>query len=266
MGLDVYLTKCANLAELKKAEAEYELATEGLYEDGKTDADREAGRKAAAQKFGTDEWGKAPGRETIEHSSAIDPAHYFKVGYFRSSYNEGGINNVLRRAGCMDLYAIFEPGDEYEVRPDWDACLARTNQAIEQYTAFLASDGGKYCVAKLSPMYDHGVATEKEALDLFVKTMAERHSGFGDCDFSNRDGEFYPQGITVRAVITKTYERPSNPILSFINQPTSFLIYDKPQEDGKEDWYLTALRIVKETIEYVLAQPDREQFYLRWSS
>lgn len=264
MGLDVYLTKCANLAELKAREAAFETETEGVWADGFNEAERESRLAAASAKHGTDKWGDAGGRETIELPSSFDPEHYFKIGYFRSSYNGSGINNVLRKAGVPDLYYIFEPGDEYEVRPDWKACLARADEVIVKYETYLRTDQEKYQAIELRPMYDFGVGSEKEALDLFVKEVGQqRRADFSS--YSNREGEFWLDGLTVRAVVTKKHERQTNPLMAFINQPTVYLICDREKTD-KEDWHLTALRIVRETIEYVLQQPEQEQFYLRWSA
>jgi hypothetical protein len=69
------------------------------------------------------------------------------------------------------------------------------------------------------------------------------------------------------ALVTKKFTPPeeSDVIGRLINTPAVFVVYEK-EPDEKEDWYLTALKITRETIEYVLAQPDREQYYLSWSA
>lgn len=73
-------------------------------------------------------------------------------------------------------------------------------------------------------------------------------------------------GMKVFGVITKKFEpKPADPLSRMLNSPAVYVIYEKPRSD-QPDYYLTALRIVKETIEYVLAQPDRQKFFLRWSS
>ena len=35
--------------------------------------------------------------------------------------------------------------------------------------------------------------------------------------------------------------------------------------EGDNDWYINALEIVKETIEYVLGKDNIDQYYLHWS-
>lgn len=265
MGLDVYLTRCKNLPELQAREQAFQAETEGVWADGVAEGVREERIAAAMAKHDTDKWGEAAGRETIEIPSSLDAEHYFKIGYFRSSYNPSGIDNVLRKAGIPDLYYVFAvDGDQYEVTPDWEQALARADEVIVKYESFLRSDQAKYQAIELRPMHEFGVTSEKEALDLFVKEMGrERGPDFNS--YSNREGEFWLNGLTVRGVITKRHERQDNPLLSFINRPTVYLICDREKSD-KEDWHLTALRIVRETIEYVMTQPDRPDFYLRWSA
>lgn len=266
MGLDVYLKKCPDLAAAVAAESAFETETKGAWSDSVSEETRDARLAAASAKHGTDEWGTHASRQDVEGpESVVDSDHYFKVGYFRSSYNESGLNRVLSKAGLIGLGEIMgAPGDGDDFTPDWDACLNRVNDVIEKYSAFLAGDGGKLYVTEIRPMYEHGVADEKAALACYLETMSKQPSFDGG--FINRDGEFFPKGQTLRAVITKQYVPPAHDDLigRIINRPTVFLVMDK-EDTGKEDWHLTALRIVKETIEYVMAQPDRAHYYLSWS-
>jgi hypothetical protein len=283
MGLDIYLRKCADLRAAKATEKEAEALAEKAWNDATgggdysslTEVQKEAGRaaqKAVYARFGLDDYGASKGIEGVCLDSATDPEHIFKIGYLRSSYNEGGINRVLKNLGLLDLYGIFgHSDDKYEFVPDWSASLARCSETIAKYEAHLASDAGRFLVSELRPMHEYGVANEKAALDLFMGEL-DRHKGRDvDPDFSaysNRDGEFFMgEPMRVRAVITKHYERPpaGNPILAMINRPTMFLVYEK-SASAKPDWYLQALKITRETIEYVLAQPDKGQYYFGWSA
>lgn len=279
MGLDIYLRKCADLDLAKRQEAECEEAAEkiwgeyGPYEQ-MTDAQKEEARIAAeAMRPSFNCAGKYGQHESIteldDMPSKVDPSHMFKLGYFRSSYNEGGIERVMRNLGLPTLHNIFGVEDgEHDIRPDWGAALTRVCEAIDGYSAFLASDAGRYRVTNIRPMFDRGVKTEKEALDAFIKQMRDKGERGADwSNFSNSDGEFWLKGLKVHAVITKTYERPraGDVIGAFIGGPSIFVVYEQEREDGKEDWYLTALRIVRESIEFVLAQPDKQHYYLVWS-
>jgi hypothetical protein len=62
--------------------------------------------------------------ENIQQNSKKYPTHYFKVGYFRSSYNEWGLNRVLTKTIGKDLYYIFEP-------PDKKMTLNQTGKIVE---------------------------------------------------------------------------------------------------------------------------------------
>lgn len=266
MGLDVHLKKCPDVAAASAAEAEYERRTDGLWADSVPKELRDEKLAAAADELGTDKYGTHSSREGVEIDSAIDSDHMFKIGYFRSSYNEGGINRVLRNLGLPDLGEIMgAPDDGSDFAPDWDASLVRIGEVIARYEAHIDGPMGKYGITEVRPMYEFGVADEVAALAKFQEEI-ERASGGGGRDYSSRDGLFHLDGIKVCAVITKTYTRPrpGNPFDAILNTPTVFLIYEKAS-DGKPDWYLTALRIVRETIEYVIAHPDRQHFYMVWS-
>lgn len=279
MGLDIYVRKCADLDAAKAAEQAAEAEVNALWEaaggyDAATEAQKQDIRektKAVHAAHGCT--GKYDRHATVEEledmPSKVDPTHMFKLGYFRSSYNEGGIERVMRNLGLPTLHDIFGvTGDEYEIRPDWNTALTRVCEAIDGYAAFLASDAGRFRVTNIRPMFDHGVKTKKEALDLFLQQMKQNSERGADwSDYSNSSGNFWLKGIKVHAVITKTYERPrpGDVIGALINGPAVFVVYEQGREDGKEDWYLTALRIVRESIEFVLAQPNKQHFYLVWS-
>jgi len=278
MGLDIYVRKCADLDAAKAAESAAEAEVEALWEaaggyDRATEAQKETIRTQSAairQAHGcTGKYDRhASIAELEDMPSRVDPTHMFKLGYFCSSYNEGRIERVMRNLGLPSLHEIFGvSGDEYEIRPDWSAALTRVSQAIDGYADFLASDAGRFRVTNIRPMFDRGVKTEKEALDTFLEQLRKNGDRAEWSNFSNGDGEFWLKGIKVHAVITKTYERPrpGDVIGALIGGPSVFVVYEQEREDGKEDWYLTALRIVRESIEFVLAQPDKQHYYLVWS-
>ena len=278
MGLDIYLRKCPDLQAAKAAESAAYAATNALWESAgpyealSDQATTELHDRCTAINAG--HGCNEDGRHTsiTEHHSAdsvVDPSHMFKLGYFRSSYNEGGIERVMGNLGLPTLHDIFGvTREQYEIQPDWSAALERATQAIDGYAAFLASDAGRYRVSLIRPMFDRGVKTEKEALDAFLAQM--RQNGERGADWSNystSEGEFWLKGLKVHAVITKTYERPraGDVIGALIGGPSVFVVYEQERDAGKEDWYLTALRIVRESIEFVLAQPDKQHYYLVWS-
>lgn len=262
MGLDVYLKKCPDLAAAKAAEQAYEAEVEALWQaaggyEKATEVQRDeirARSEEIAKKHGCT--GRYERHASIiefdEQNSTIDPKHLFKVGYFRSSYNGSGIENVLRKRGLPTLHDIFEPNEEYEFKPDWDAALARCNDAIDKYEAYLAGPLGKYNVMFVDGFEE--VRDEARALEIFGEHLArQRPDSFRS--YGCREGEFFLDGIKAVGFM---------PGRNVINISGMYVVYEK-ETDGKPDWHLTALRIVRETIEYVIAQPDRQHFYLVWS-
>jgi len=122
VGLDIYLKKCPDLAAAKEAERAYEAETAALWKavggyDKATEAqlaEIRAKSEEIAKKHGcTGEYDQhASITEFCSSDSTIDPEHLFKIGYFRSSYNGSGIENVLSTRGLPTLHDIFEPTDE----------------------------------------------------------------------------------------------------------------------------------------------------------
>jgi hypothetical protein len=168
MGLDVYLEKCPNRAEAERIEEEYEAKSSEAYNKGNfdnlTQAERDAHWSAMndlAASMGLDKWGVHLSRVEIHDDSSLHPEHMFKIGYFRSSYNGGGINNVLGNIGIDDLYAIFDKkSDDYCFVPDWKASLERCNKALAEYKAHINSDAGKFGVMTFSGI---GAAARNDA-------------------------------------------------------------------------------------------------------
>lgn len=261
MGLDVYLEKCADRAEADRLEAEYERRSAEVWdsygeynritEEQKDEA--RAKTDAIKEELGLVDWGTYADRERIKQDSASHPNHYFKVGYFRSSYNGSGFNNVMREYDLPDLYDIFTPNNEYHFAPDWQAALNRTKAALVKMRDVAASDRGKYGVMDVSACSFDSVTSDNEALSVFFEE-AERDHPSDFRAYSNRAGTFYLNGITVHGFIPGT---------SIIGQPCVYVVFSAPD---RLDWYIQALEIVQETIEHVLAQDDIDQYYLVWSS
>lgn len=263
MGLDVSLKYCADRAtELAKqnAASEFENAAwekAGAY-DLMSDAQKETVREAiraynAANDL--DEYGSSNKIQGIELDSKIHPDHMFKVGYLRSSYNSGGINSVLERIGCPNLYDIFEPGDEYYATINWVQAQARAQVAIDRLREHMAGPMAQYDAIEVSG-YDP-VSSKEEALALFKKELGHK-SPFGG-GYSNRVGDFFLEGIKIVGAI------PGKPTM-FGGNPSYYLITKSDEPGGNFNWYFQALEVTKEMIDYVLAQPDPDNYFLSWSA
>lgn len=268
MGLDVFLYHYENLEEAQRLEAQYQresdqiweqIKVERKYEELSEDEKKQASALCdrAAKKFNLDKYGSVKNCEKIELPSQLHPQHYFKIGYFRSSYNEGGFNSVTSNAGLPDLYNIFPEAsiDKYEIVPDWIEARKRCRFALNKFRDFLKSDTAKYHVTFCHHISK--VESAKKALEVFAKELGEKKKAGSQLHpYSNKDGNFYLKDpLKVRAVIPgKTASGMFEGV---------YLIYD--DEDNSYDWYFQALEIVNETIEYVLAHPRAGTYALHWS-
>lgn len=288
MGLDVYLYHYENRQNAKKVQKEYEKESEKLWTKFKkkfgdtakwTDTQWDEHRreeKALYERLGYSfvkkgnenysyEFKYAPGEMQIEENSKKHPDHMFKVGYFRSSYNAGGmehvVGNIIGKDGC--LYYIFKHGDEqYEFSPNWNEALKRVQRVMK--TLNEKTEDGAFRVATAgfnifrSPE-DYAGINEKRAMEMFEaerKKNKERKPDpfFGGC-YANDSGEFFfdEGGLKVRALI---------PGVDALGAPCVHAIY----ESSDLDWYKQALEVVEETIQFVLSKPDPQNYYLHWSS
>jgi len=262
MGLDVYLYKFENFEKTMELEEEFSSEstemrkknTNGksyskLTEDEKNILSKNSKELRDAIFCG------APLMESIEIDSSLYPEHLFKIGYFRSSYNSGGINSVLRRTIGKDLYDIFQPDlqDEYYIRPDWNKALTIATQIKEEFEQHVhrcpfdvISESFRYVSKEIN--------SDKEALEVFMKEYEDTKKRVFD-NYSNSNGTFYlgENFLKVRGVITAKNKLGD----------CCYIIYEKPSE---EYWIKEALEIVIETINYVLSQPDKYQYRLGWSS
>ena len=262
MGLDVYLKHSTNradaLARQEQASAyENEVWDEAGSYNELTDEKRaeiRANIKAFNAQIGVGEYGEALDIETIEMDSKLYPTSMFKVGYLRSSYNSGGINSVLRRIGCPDLYDIFQPGDEYNVTVDWAGARERAVESVAALKAYMNSEMGQYDVIEVNG-YDP-VGSKEEALALLKKELGHK-SAFGG-GYSNRAGDWFPEGLQIVGAV------PGQP--SFMGTPTYYLFTKNTGDDNNFKWYVESLEVTLEMIDYVLAQPDPDNYFLAWSA
>jgi len=262
MGLDVYLYRYDDYAATKALEDEYERRSEEIWkavpENASKDQSSAASAKASAiaTELGLGEFGRDDARKhCIEENSKLYPDHLFKVGYFRSSYNNAGINSVLRNLIGWDLSKIFgDIDDEYEIRPDWKMVKVNARTAINDLAAKIAEIGSVRVLESSANIFgspDTLPKTSAEALAIFQKEVGGNKDRSG-C-YGNRDGEFYFDApLKVIAVIPGVSK-----ILS--TRLCTYLIYE-----ADLSWYSHALEIVEETADWVLAQPDQDKYLVHW--
>ncbi len=185
----------------------------------------------------------------VELPSASYPEHYFKIGYFRSSYNGSGFNNAMRQYGLSTLDDICEPSDAYGFTPDWSMMIDRAAAALIAFDA--AHERMRYRV-HTETFIDSVATSEEQALAVFLAEMGKNRA-FDDGGWSSRRGTFIPKGMKVCGLMQGTRFGPCLYVV----------VEQEPEAIG---WYRNAIEIVRETAEWVLAQPDPKAFHLHWSS
>lgn len=273
MGLDVDLYHFENFEKAKELEDRYSEASKSIWEDvgdGKeyekmTETEKkEAQEECSSLKktLGLDENGEVRTKTKIEVNSALYPDHYFKIGYFRSSYNSGGINSVLESLGLLSLYDIFPEANSrgpYYIVPDWKQARVRVAFTLGKFKTLLNSEAVHYDATWIQDT-PHTVRVEsaKEALRKFHERREEWEKDKAPFDaWEGKDGYFsLKKPLEVVAVMYGT--RCAGAFRGV------FLIHKVPKDSY--EWYYHALEIVQETIQYILKHPKPGRYVLGWSS
>jgi hypothetical protein len=258
MGLDIYLYKYQDFEKTQRLEKEYEEFSEKLWKGHEYDSmaqevkdELRTKEKEFAESLGLDQWGDdKAGKECIELPHPDYPDHYFKIGYFRSSYNSGGLERILRNLGLPTIHDIFQKEDEeYTFQPNWQDALTRVTKIIA-----LFKEKGAYRVNTVSTniFSEPDIKSEFAALSAFIDETSRENRL--NSNYSNKTGEFYmAEPLKVLAIIpgksTLLRERDCMYVVT----------------ESDNSWYIQALEIVKATCEHVLAQADINQYYLHWS-
>lgn len=257
MGLDVYLYRYENYEQAMAIEEKYNrYATKHLW--GRADYNTLTEAEKAKLRIDIAEYAKVIGAsadgepncsERIELPSKTDPKHYFKIGYFRSSYNSGGFNTVMGDLIGNDLYTIFGEHDEYHVKPDW---AAAREIAIEMLNdAIRAAAERPYYVTDVSIRGNLTELSNRAAVDIVLEHLKNKDDEF-EC-YSSGEGFFDLNGSKLIAAIPALY----------YGSPSVKLVFE---DKDHLKWYLDALRIVIETIDYVLQSDDPDKYVLHWSA
>lgn len=259
MGLDVYLYRITNKKDCDKREAAYQDYSNSLWEGKKYDtmsADEKEEIREKLRTFcsnnGLGEWGEdVINKQKIELDSDIHPDHMFKIGYMRSSYNGGGINNVLHNLGLPDLYMIFDVDLENpECQPDYEAAL----ETVKEVLVELRNDDG-YRVVSITPNLFSGakITSQMEALEMVKKEIGNKNNS---ASYSNLNGEFYlDEPLKVIGLLPGI-----DKVLG--DRPCTYVVYKT--ENGNK-YYIEALEVVQEMLEFILAHEKPHEFYMYWS-
>jgi hypothetical protein len=182
-------------------------------------------------------------RHEVELNSVKHPSHLFQIGYFRSSYYPGGFNPVINRIVNEDLFSIFEIGEEPKfTQHNWERVKQRVYE-VRQKLLQHRNDCGAFhtCEVVKNPP---SVNSANEAIALFRQ----------ECNHSSSGHFRFKETLKTVAVLRGLEETTEG----FV--PVSYLICELDF-----DWYFQALDIIEETCDYVLSQPDHQNYYLWWT-
>lgn len=263
MGLDIYLKVIPNKDSYDKEQEAYESANNKLFNEicGSDENVRvpdekyqeyRAKCKELEASMGLEEYGGNPFETSIREDSKLYPEHLCKIGYLRSSYNEGGFNAVARTLLGKDLYWIFDKNnEEYQFKPDWEATLRRAEEFKKELLGKIEESHG--CgVMEVSGFGDEQAMSGNEALQSFIEE-SKKNAEYGD--YSNKRGYFFPEGpLEVTALIHGK---------GFLGQPCTYVIYKK---NSQYEFYVQMIDIVIENCKFVLAHPCKSDMYVNWSS
>jgi len=315
MGLDIYLYHSPNYQSCREAEEDFRTREYTIEKDFLEDAkvadvkDLPGSKKleldniieGLRKEYGVDEYGESSDEEQECISLPSEKhgnEHLFKIGYFRSSYNGGGINNQCSRLGVGDLYTVFQKdrldddNDGYYRAPDWEDAKDQVKiiiddlkemkkgvrgtvsvQCVEIHPDRIFTELGGIEVQKPEAWFQEKMKEEirfkdgahtdcQEALDTFV----DQHDKHTDPVTMKTKGfgSFSCGAGTFyldEPIKVKAMIPGVTKHYTGAYLPCVYLVY----ESDTVDWILSSFEIVEETIDYVLSEGDGDDFYLGWS-
>ena len=190
------------------------------------------------------------GKEEILVDDSIYPNHLFKIGYFRSSYNEAGYNSLMNNIGLSGLYEIFSVNRGQRISINWKKSLENAKNTLNALHE-RALNNEDFLVF---PMALH---TEIHSENIFDTFMSEYHK-CKDSDYNswmNRNGYFFKKPISIHGIMKS----------KIFGIDGLYIIH---RDDDNYKWLIEATEIVIRTCEYVLDHPanERRKFKFIWSS
>lgn len=182
-------------------------------------------------------------RHEVELPSVKHPSHVFQIGYFRSSYYPGGFNPVVNRIVNEDLFSIFEIGEEPKfTQHNWERVKQRVYE-VKQKLFQHKNDCGAFhtCEVVRNPP---SVNSAAEAIALFRQ----------ECNSPSSSHFRFKETLRTVAVLRGLEQTKDG------TQPVAYLICELDFS-----WYFDALDIIEETCDFVLSQPDPQNYYLWWT-
>jgi hypothetical protein len=241
MGLDIYLRDRSPEVEARRDELEE--AKYGWNDDANK---RELTPEEEAEYEALD-------KRREEKKSEKYPDHFFNRNYLRSSYNDSGINRVLKNLGHGDLYELFDYKDSdnyhwYPSKEHLEGVKARVAEVIEALKAETLSLGVS-TESAVSPFKEGPIGVSPEEAVALAHDKLVNYKGHFTGGFSSGDGTFFPKGFEIMAAI---------PGVDVFGKPAVHLVYKRDMT-----FYIQALEI---TIEFIEEALSMEHPQISWSS
>lgn len=211
--------------------------------------------------MGLDIWIKL-GEQSFEAPSTNYPDHGCNLGYFRSSYNGSGFNNIISNMlNVPGFYHLFNTGDpDEDFQPNWAEVRERCMDLLMKFNTRVTADGGLIRTfhvgvnpyENLTTFLERCPKSGADAIALLRRELAEKKNGSFK-SYTNRDGDFHLDGLTIVAAV---------PGASEIGSLGVWLVYR-----STADYYRQTIEILMEACERILAMPPAEQKKIRviWS-
>ena len=193
------------------------------------------------------------GRKLVK-KSIIAPDHPFKTGLFFDDQGDEGFSNVMQKIGLRSMDEIFGRSSEEEKLqfyiPDWERALLRCTEEKIRLTMMCRNKERilDYRVVSMSLNIDesHPDASVAILSDYVKDYLSEVDTGQPIINEISLYGGEYIDGVVAK--------KEGNFLVMY-------LIIRTPEF---YTWYIGALEVIRETIEFVLKQAKKEECYLLW--
>ena len=216
--------------------------------------------------------------QEVYFTSTQFPEHIFKVGYFRSSYNEGGIDRMLPEflGDGYSLGWIFDVKLNCPSHPLPAKGLAvvgetRMSSTIEEYDRAIREFketrqlNEHYFVEK--PDWEQAKARVKDVLEK-LEGVAKK-PGREKMPWTMLSSHEHFELVKEAQEKIKTGELPKPKSNEEFDKMVCFCNWLKNGNKDGIQWYIQALKIVEETINWVLAEKRKNgsecEYVLHWS-
>ncbi len=197
---------------------------------------------------------------SIGTNSTVFPEHPFKLGYFSSADDENSLNEILKLRTGFDLKYIFfgEECSQNIIKPVWEDILLRFDNVKKILKETIEEDGWfSFKLFDFTEKNSNSIIGNKNALDIYLNRKKQTRNLKDMSKLITSDGIFYINHSPKILAILKNYNEKTN-------KPSVFVLFEASEKQSK--YYLEGLEIIRETVEFILNQPNQKDYELHWRS